>query len=219
MPRPSAPLLSWLRDMLKQKGINTAHVADASGLPRARVRKILAGTEDMTVDELMLLSGTLELDPSDLSPQAIAEAEAAAKLKADAEPPVPDEVPRVDPWGNQPEQLFKTAFEFGCDFIFLVDTARIGASGVPEAVLRQYQGRDLPIRLDAAYHKYNDPKYDADGITLTLSFDKLYDCHFQWAAVRQVAFFPHPPDPVGDDEDTGSSDEPEPGVPFLRLVT
>ena len=208
MGRPSAPLLSWLRDMLKQKGLNTAHVADASGIPRARIRRILDGTEDMTVDELMLLSDSLQLDPADLSSQAIAQAEA----KADAPVIEPEDTLGVDPWGNQPEQLFRIAFGLGCDFFFLADTTQLEGSGVPETVLKQYNGRELPIKLDAAYHKYNDPKYGPDGITLTLSFDQLYDCTFRWPAIKQFVLFPLAPEPPSDTDEAPGADEDEQGA-------
>jgi len=208
MSRPSAPLLSWLRNMLKEKGLNTARVAESTGLPRARLRKVLAGTADMTVDELMLLSEALELDPTDLSSAALAEV-ATAEPQAESEA---EEFPRVDPWGNQPEQLFKIAFALGCDFFFLIDAAQLADSGVPDSVAQQYAGRELPIRLDAAYHEYNDPKYSDEGIALTLSFDKLYDCHFPWSSVRQFVMFPITT------ELTAETEEP-PSGPHLRLVT
>ena len=226
MTRPSAPLLDWLRDMLKQKGLNTAHLADASGLSRGRVRKILAGTEDMTVDELMMLSDSLQLDPSDLSAATMAQlpttpegdaSDIAPVHGAEAAPAEP-ELPAVDPWGNQPEQLFKIAFALGCDFFFLADTGALADSGVPDSVVDQYRGRELPIKLDAAYHKYNDPQYLDDAIQLTLSFDKLYDCTFKWSAIRQLVLFPIAPDETseGDDPDPDSTGN---GVPHLRLVT
>jgi transcriptional regulator with XRE-family HTH domain len=230
MTRPSAPLLEWLRDMLKQKGLNTAHLADASGLPRARVRKILSGAEDMTVDELMMLSDALQLDPSDLSAATVAQLPSADAIHdaADAGPLTPvhggedaatePELPAVDPWGNQPEQLFKIAFALGCDFFFLADTAALEDSGVPAAVVDQYRGRELPIKLDAAYHKYNDPQYLDDAIQLTLSFDKLYDCTFKWSAIRQLVLFPVAPEGTADEEEP-EPDPPSGGPPHLRLVT
>lgn len=218
MARPSEPLLAWLRNMLKSKGLNTAHVADASGIPRARVRKILAGSEDMTVDELMMLSDSLQLDPTDLTGVAAAEAAAAAAGDVDPEPEADDaEAPRVDPWGNQPEQLFRIAFELGCDFFFLADTEQLEDSGIPGHVLDPYRGRELPIKLDAAYHRYNEPRYDEDGITLTLSFDALYDCHFRWTCIKQFVLFPVQPEPA---QPTEEEEEEQPdGVPHLRLVT
>ena len=53
MTRPSDPLLTWLRKHLADRGWNTARLAQAAGIERARARKILAGTEPMWVDELL----------------------------------------------------------------------------------------------------------------------------------------------------------------------
>jgi transcriptional regulator with XRE-family HTH domain len=213
MARPSEPLLAWLRDMLKTKGLNTAHVADASGIARARIRKILAGTDDMTVDELMMLSDALQLDPADLT---------SATLPKDVAPKPVEAVstgPNVDPWGNQPEQLFQIAFALGCDFFFLADTSELADSGIPASVLEQYRGRELPIKLDAQYHKYNDPRYSVDGVTLTLSFDALYECSFRWSCIRQFVLFPVAPEPTNETDHTDDVDAPPAGVPHLRLVT
>ena len=67
---PSEALLSWLRDLIKRKGLNTAAVAERAHLPRARVRKLLAGTEpdswleDNDKFEERTVEWALELDPS-----------------------------------------------------------------------------------------------------------------------------------------------------------
>ena len=224
MARPSEPLLAWLRKTLKVKGLNTAHVADAAGIPRARVRKILAGTEDMTVDELMQLSDSLKLDPTDLTGVGL---DGDAKDAGPVMPPVvehakaveePEELV-VDAWGNQPEQLFRVAFELGCDFLFLADVAQLDDSGIPAHVLEPYRTRELPIRLDAPYHRYNEPRYSEEGIQLTLSFDALYECKFKWTAIKQFVLFPLPPEPIQPEEDEPDSEGPPAGVPHLRLVT
>lgn len=212
MSRPSEPLLAWLRNTLKTKGLNTAHVAEAAKIDRSRVRKILSGAEDMTVDELMKLSDALELDPADLTGQSLPDADA---LIPAVESPVSNDGPQIDPFGNQPEQLFKVAFDLGCTFLFVADTSLIEDSGVPGAVLRQYKDGKLPIRLEAAYHKYNEPRYSDDGITLTLSFDALYDCYFPWAAVEQFVLYPIAPDPAPETPEEIET----PAVPHLRLVT
>ncbi|MCA9572245.1 MAG: helix-turn-helix transcriptional regulator, partial [Myxococcales bacterium] len=188
MPRPSEPLLAWLRTMLKDRGLNTAHVAEKSGIERSRIKRILGGSDPMTVDELMQLSDALDLDPSDLANQRLPEAPAAGPQLAEA--PAEDG-PDVDPFGNQPEQLFRIAFALGCTFFFIADPTQLEGSGVPEAVLRKHASQgQLPIKLEAAYHKYNEPRYDAAGITLTLSFDALYDCTFPWSSVLQFVLFP-----------------------------
>lgn len=123
----------------------------------------------------------------------------------------------LDPLGNQPSQLFQVAFTLGVDFLFLASADALANSGVPKSVLSKYIGRDLPIKLDAAYHPYNNPRYDESSITLTLSFDVLHECTFPWTSIRQVVFFPAAPSPV---EDEPEEEEPpqKPGKPFLRLV-
>ena len=220
MTRPSDPLLTWLRKHLADRGWNTARLAQAAGIERARARKILAGTEPMWVDELLGITRALELSPHDLEgvdlPDPSSSPATAPLRMAAAGEAVP--VTAVNPWGNQPEQLVRVAFAMGCDFFLLIDTAQLVDSGVPAAVLAQYRGRDLPIKLDAAYHPYNQPRYSPADLTLTLSFDALYDCRLPWSAFKQVIFFPLPPDP----EPPATAEEapaPAPGVPHLRLVT
>lgn len=209
----SEPLLKLIRQLMGRRNLNTAALADATGIERARLRKVLAGAEPMTVDELLLLGKALELSPGDLGLQLPAE----STEPAEEEPPPLHAVPAdeddslgLDPFGNQPEQLFRVGFELGCDFLFVARPDALEGSGVPEHILSRFDDRDFPIRLDAAYHKYNAPRYDATGVTLTLSFDALYDCRFPWHAIKQVIFFPVLPE--------APEDEPKKG-PVLRLVT
>ena len=214
MSDPSEPLLRMLRELMQRKGLNTASVADAAGLDRARVRRVLKGSEPMTVGELLTLGQALHIGPADLGWPDLSQADSGP----DAPPTRPDEEGEdedrlgLDPWGNHPEQLFRSGFELGCDFMFVARTSELADSGIPDAVLAQFADRDLPIKLDAAYHRYNQPRYDASGITLTLSFDSVYDCTFPWTSIRQVLFFPAPPEPDEPEE------EPE-ERPALRLVT
>ena len=220
MSRPSEPLLSWLRELIRKRGLNTAAVADRAKLPRARVRQLLAGTEPMLVDELMRLSEALSIAPSDMGlPDPGEDGPVGPPLPLPPEPPDP-----FDAFGNHPEQIFRMAFGLGIDFFFLCDAAELGDSGVPGHVLNQYKGRELPIKLDAAYHSYNDPRYSPLGLTLTLSFDQLYECTFPWKAVKQFILFPlapvapAEPDPEGGDDDSDEDEPPSKGVPHLRLV-
>jgi len=218
---PSEPLLTWLRDLIKRKGLNTAAVAERAHLPRSRVRKLLAGSEPMLVDELMQLSSALEIDPSDMG---LAEAPGESTGQEPAPTPAPAvaeaaDTPIVDAFGNHPEQLFRVAFGLGVDFFFLSEAQQLEDSGVPGSVLSQYEGREIPIKLDAAYHSYNNPRYTDHGITLTLSFDQLYECTFPWSAVKQFILFPATPDVPPDPEPEGEDSTEEKGVPHLRLVT
>jgi transcriptional regulator with XRE-family HTH domain len=224
MARPSEPLLAWLRDLIQKRGLNTAAVAERAKLPRPRVRQLLAGTEPMLVDELMKLSEALEISPTDMGLPGGAEfAEDAVAEGVDVvpEPPTDDTTVTIDPYGNHPEQMFRTAFALGCDFFFLVEADLLADSGVPGHVLKQYEGRDLPVKLDAAYHSYNDPRYSPLGIRLTLSFDQLYECTFPWTCVRQFVMFPAAPDALPEEPPEPDSDEDEAprSVPHLRLVT
>ena len=58
---PSEPLLQLLRDVARKKGMNTAALAKASGLDRAHLKHVLAGSKPLTVDELIQLSELLEM--------------------------------------------------------------------------------------------------------------------------------------------------------------
>lgn len=212
MSDASEPLLRMLRELMTRRGLNTAAVADAAGLDRTRVRRVLKGADPMTVNELMALGQALHIGPADLGlPETTAD-----HVPHDAPPPG-EPAPKlgIDPWGNHPEQLFRVGFELGCDFLFLAKADELDGSGVPANVLGQFAGRDVPIRLDATYHRYNEPRYDARGVTLTLSFDALYDCRFPWSSIRQVMFFPAPPEAAPEEE----HDEEPPDRPVLRLVT
>jgi hypothetical protein len=171
----------------------------------------------MTVDELILLTQALELSPADLG------------LPSDDayDPPDVDLTEEgdvglgaaIDPFGNQPRQLFEVGFALGCDFFFRAAVDQLEGSGVPPAVLERYAGGDLPIKLDAQYHRYNEPRFENDGLGIKLSFDDVYECFFPWSAFRQIVFFPAPPPVVPEPEP--EPEEPPPGKgrpPFLRLV-
>lgn len=224
MARPSDPLLRWLRGLLAERKLSAPALAEKASLERNRVRQILAGHDAMTVDELLQISKALSLSPTDFGlagvPDGLAEVPDGPKLAEVDEPDVP-EPPQdsvvVDPLGNHTRALFEMAFALQCDFLILVETAQLDGSGVPVDVLRRYKDRELPIKLDAAYHAYNAPRYEDTAVTLTLSFDALYECRFPWTSVKQVVFYPAPPPPP--------KEEPAPppaaakkGKPFLRLV-
>lgn len=220
MARPSDPLLRWLRQRLSERKLSAAALAESASIDRSRVRHILAGHEAMTVDELLSISKALDLNPNDFGMGAMPE---GTFDETDTEPEVDSDESTgtkviIDALGNQPRQLFEVAFALGADFLFLANTAELSGSGVPAAVLDRYRDRDLPIKLDAAYHQYNNPKPDESGITLTLSFDALYDCRFPWTAVRQVQFYPAPPSAPIPDEPEEEEPPKKPTRPFLRLV-
>lgn len=211
---------------MKARRVNTAELAERCGLSRSRLRKVISGDEPMLVDELMAMSQALEISPSDLGwpgesdtnaedPQDEADADTEEVEEDDGGRLVAFQATRVplidaDPFGNHVEQLVRMGFELGCTFLFWVRVDQLGDSGVPEHVLDSHRERgDLLIRLEDKFHRYNNPVFGESGITLTLSFDQLYDCTFPWSAIHKVIF------DVGDDEDP---DDP-PQRPHLRLVT
>lgn len=213
MGRPSDQVLAWLRKIMADRNVNTAALAERVGMPRVRMRKLLSGAEPMLVDDLLAISQVLDIKPADMGvPEG-----------AEAPPTVPaaDATPRIDPFGNHPSQLMRMAFDLGCDVQFVCDTSKLADSGVPRQVLDAHAQRPLPIRLDAAYHSYNEPRFDDDGLTVLLSFDALYTCRFPWAAFVHVTFFPAPWEGVSTadvPEDPPQAPTPEKRRPHLRLV-
>jgi len=204
--------------MLQERKLTAAALAETANLQRGRVRQILSGAQPMMVDELLQLSQALQLSPADFGFQADASEDAEAVEAAFEEAEDDDGIPlTLQPLGNQPSQLFQVAFALGSDFLFLAKADELHDSGVPKIILSKYVGKDLPIKLDSAYHQYNNPRYDDHGLTLTLSFDALYECNFPWPSIRQVVFFPATPPPPADDI-TEDEPPPPPGKPFLRLV-
>lgn len=194
-----------------------ANLAKQCELPRPQVRKILSGKEAMTLDQLILFSDALGLSQEDLALSNLP-SPASMDLASLQTPQQLEGGPQVDPWGNQPEQLFRVAFSLGCNFFFLTRTELLVDSGVPESVLERYTDNPLPIKLDAAYHTHNKPRYEKTGVRLTLSFDTLYECFFPWPSIIQVVFFPATPS--DEEHDEPSKEKPKPkGPPHLRLVT
>lgn len=184
----------------------------------------------MTVDELILLSQALSLSPEDLGVEV---PEGATAEEDEDQPYDPPELGTVglpepqgvaveledvvDPFGNHARQLFEVGFSLGCTFFFLAKADQLAESGVPASVLGRYADGDLPIQLDAAYHPYNEPRFEPAGVHLKLSFDAIYECYFPWTAIHRVTFFP---ELVEDDDETSGdeADDSGKGAPFLRLV-
>ncbi len=205
------PVLVWLRELILKRGTNTAEVARKAELSRSRLRRVLAGSEPMLVDELVRVTQALELSSSDVGlPElgAVPEPELAAP-ESEAAP----EGVGVDPFGNHAKQLFEVAYQLGCTFRFSARIDALQGSGVPDYVLSQYQRHgELVLQIDAAHHGDSNPRIGDDDVVLTLSFDDLYDCTIPWSAIVRVAFEVEPDEPP-------ESDEPSDDVPHLRLVT
>lgn len=225
MGSPSEPLLERLRHAIDARGLNAASVAARAGLERERLRRVLAGHEPITVDELIGVAQALDLSPDDLGLTM----PMGTVSDLDYEPPEPDDPflggpgdeivveDVLDPYGNHVRQLFEVGFALGCDFFFFAEAAELQGSGVPAHVLEQHAGAQIPLRLDAAYHADHEPRLEAAGIRLRMGFDALYDCFFPWTAIKRLMFLPATP--VLDEEEEEPPAEPkDTGVPFLRLV-
>lgn len=216
MSRPSEPLLTFLRDTVRRKGLSTAELADRTGIERGALKRRLGGSEPLTVDDLVLLSQALELSPTELGLGAGADVEVHALPHANL-------VPAPDPLGNLAEQVLRLGFTLGVDLFLVLDSKRLGSSGVPKAVLGRFPD-SLPIRLEAKYHRHNKPRFEAEFFECVLSFDALYTCAFPWAAFKQVTFTlpedaPAPAPPPPEPEPPPKDDAPTPTrAPFLRVV-
>jgi transcriptional regulator with XRE-family HTH domain len=225
-PRPSEPLLQLLRELAQKKGMNTAALARAADMDRNRLKSVLSGAEALLVDELIGLSKALEIGPAEMGlqvpeaePQPESEPEPTplrpvARIGASAPRPTG---PVVDPLGNHAEQLMRVGFGLGCDMFLMLDATQLKESGVPRAVLGNPRFAEvLPIKLDAAYHRHNDPQYMPDGLQVVLSFDSLYTVVLPWYAFKEVRLSPLAPSAV--------EEEPPPEPPrggrrgHLRLV-
>lgn len=207
MSRPSDPMLAFLRDAVRRKALTTQALSEKTGLDRSVLKRRLAGTEAMTLDDLVLLSQALELTMDELPGPA--GGGVATVSDTDDEPEGPD------PTGNLPLQVVRLAFALGIDVMLMFDAKQLGGSGVPDAVLSRF-AEILPIRLEARFHRHNKPVFGPDGFQCVLSFDRLYTCEFPWTAFRQVHFVLPVEEPVVPEP------EPEPpkpaGKPFLRVV-
>ncbi len=203
MSRPSEPLLRWLRERVAQEGHTTASLAEALQRSRGDVRRLLTGEEPLLVDDLVRLGDLLHLDAASLGLPAAHEPSPTEELL--------DGKPEAAIWRNQPKALVQVAFDLGIDVLFVVNADALrGTWEGPDSVLDAHEGDGLPIRLDAAYHRFMDPVLDDDALRVTLSFDTLYRCVLPWSAFGRVVFFPLAPE----------APAPPPSVrPTLRLVT
>lgn len=225
--RPSQPVLDIIRRVAKDKGMNTAALARKVEMPRAQLKHILAGSQPMTVDELILLTQALEMDVAAMAgmpADAVAddddgdEAEAATPLRSLSQRDTPEF--EVDPYGNHAEQFLKLGFSLGTDMFIRLKTSELQTSGIPRDVLARY-AEDLPLTLDAAYHRHHDPRFLPEGLQVVLSFDSLYTCVLPWEAFVQITSLPLPPEPTDEPPEEVEPEAPEEpvfGRGHLRLV-
>ncbi len=207
MSKPSAPVLAWLRARLKEKNLTIASLAQKTGSKRRAIRKVMEGREPLTVDQLMTWTEALQLSLEELVAMPVPDESETPAIR-----PTNEDDTRfvVDPFGMQAEQALRFGFAAGIDLSFIVQSEQLENSGVPQDVLARFQ-EHLVIQLDAAFHSYNNPRYDDSGITLTLSFDTLYECTFPWSSLVEVRFRLDALDPEPKPEE-------EPPPPGLRLV-
>lgn len=196
MDRPSEPLLVFLREFIRRKGLNTAEVALRLGIDRSALRRRLSGEEPLTVDDLILLSRMLELRPEDMAGVPLTGMEAPAPaaggkpqlhLLDAAQPGPPGEDWTPDPTGNLTMQALKQGFALGLDMFLIFDSQQLDDSGIPDAILNQFKEK-LPIDLPARYHRHNRPRFEEDGFECVLSFDRLCTCFFPWTAFVQLQY-------------------------------
>lgn len=208
--RPSEPLLAFLRDAIRKKGLNTADLAGRVGMDRTKLKHRLAGTEDLTVDELIALSKALELTPAEMGLGGVDPAPEAEEI---APPPTP---PGPDPFGNLARQVVEQGVALGVDLFFVLDGTQLAGSGVPKAVLAEYPDQ-FRLRMEARWFPQNKFRFRDDALVCMLSFDALYECTLPWSAFRTVTVLlpaeapvapkPEPPAPTT-----------RPAAPFLRVV-
>lgn len=230
--RPSESVLAWLRKLMSDRNTSVAALAEKVGIPRPRLRKVLSGAEPMLVDDLVLVSRGLAITPAEMGLPATA----GDLPEEDPTPPPPPAPSAVDPWGNQPAQLVKIAFDLGCNVQFGLETDQLADSGIPAHVLKANAGRPLHVHLDAAYHAHMEPRFGDEALRILLGFDALYECTLPWSAFREVTFWPAaleraeqrprpaevtPPIGVPAPAETPTDEAPAPSTrerPRLRLV-
>ncbi len=86
------------------------------------------------------------------------------------------------------ELLLRSIYAMNTNGFVLLDVFHLVDGSFPPAPLeaaKEY-GNLVTIQLDAAYHVDHDPQFGKEGVRITLSFDKLYDCFIPYGAVRQA---------------------------------
>ncbi len=212
---PSEQLTRFIRETAAKRGLNTAALANEAGVPRSELKQVLAGSATLSVDMLVALAGVLELGPEDLAILGVQEEEVETSTRQPLSPireqSTLTELPTLDPYGNHAEQILRLGFALGCDVHVVLQSDRLEEAGIPASTLEQFPDL-LPIKLDAAYHHHNDPRFLPDAVVLTLSFDALYTATIPWEAFDQITLIPIEPElPELPEPPTASG-------PHLRLV-
>ena len=209
--KPSEPLVRLLRESVDRKGLNTASIASTLGVPRSELKHMLAGTEPLTVDLMIALAEILELGPEDMGMLNLEVPESTPPLQSLNVDSQGHSLPPIDPYGNHAEQILKLGFGIGCDMHIVLNSEHLSEAGIPEQTLTQFPDL-LPIKLDAAFHHHNKPKFVPEHVELVLSFDGLYTTQIPWHAFAQITLIPLEP------EFRDEPDEPTQNGPHLRLI-
>jgi len=200
-----------IRETADDRGLNTAALAKAAKIGRGELKQVLSGQLPLTVDMFVGLAEALALGATDFSTlTAMAEAPTAAPTLSPVAHNEREALPAAEALGNHASQTLRLGFALGCDMIFMLRTSDLMQSGIPEDVREKFPDH-LPIRLDAAFHAHNDPRFLPESIGIKLSFDSIYSCDIPWDAFVQITLIPLATGPVQ------PAPEP-PGGPHLRLV-
>jgi transcriptional regulator with XRE-family HTH domain len=203
-------ILEALRSAMVAKGLNSAALANAMEVDRKALRRALAGQQPLSLETFCKALAILELDAAALPWGAAPVSTMVAVGRRVLEQA--DESLTLDPYGVQGEQAFRLGFSLGIDFVFVADSTQLVDSGIPASVLENWP-EELVLKLDAAFHRHNDPQFSPQGVGLRLSFDDLHDCFLPWSAITKVIFQLETPEPEKPEE----APEPSRG-PGLRLV-
>ena len=193
---PSEQLTRFIRETAAKRGLNTAALANEAGVPRSELKHVLAGGATLTVDMLVALAGALALGPEELAllnAEDLDGGEPSSVSPAIAPPTELVDLPELNPYGNHAEQILRLGFALGCDIHVVLHTDRLEESGIPSSTIDQFPDL-LPIKLDAAYHHHNDPRFLPEAIVLVLSFDSLYTTTIPWEAFDQITLIPIEPE-------------------------
>ena len=200
MARPSDPLPKILREAMQKRSLSTGELATRTGIERGELKRCLSGSEDLTVDQFILVAQALDLqremaalvgapvDPAEAEEgDVVAGTEslsAVHTLRTRADEPAE---PAFDPFANAPRELGRAGFTWGYDLFLQFDSAQLSGAGIPAAVLSKFPDT-MPIRLESRWHLHNRPEFGTDSFTVVLSFDILRTCTFPWASLRTVQF-------------------------------
>ena len=220
-----AAIMNFLRTKMEQSGLNTAALAKEADLKRPEVRKLLSGRNEVTLTQLIALSSALGVGLSELpwggdssgATDAVAMMKTGVGGRGHMKEVFENAPVMVDPFGIQGEQAFRLAFGLGVDFIFVADTDQLEDSGIPLTVLEK-SPNEIVLRLDAAFHRHNDPQFTPEGVCLVLSFDTLHTCRIPWSAITKVVFQLDPIDPLPESPSEPDDDVAKTFGPGLRLL-